>query len=179
MKKLLRKIWRKITGSGYTLDELRDYGVKIGNNCHVLTTKIDVKHGFLISMGDNVSISDARLLTHDGSTKKFIGYSRVGRIDIGNNVFIGADAVILPGVSIGNNVIVGAGTIVTKSVPDNSLIVGNPGKVIGKVSDFVDKNRFIMESSGNVWKNHYSKKTEAEREEMFEKLADGIIGFDI
>lgn len=56
--------------------------------------------------------------------KKILGYSRVGRIDIGNDVFIGASSIVLPNVKIGDKVIVGAGSIVTKDIPDNSVVVG-------------------------------------------------------
>lgn len=150
----------------------------MGNNCHILTSKIDVQHGFLISMGDNVTISDARLLTHDGSTKKFLGYSRVGNIKIGSNVFVGAGAIILPGVKIGNNVIVGAGTVVTKDIPDDSLVVGNPARVIKSVTDYIEENKEHMKS-GNVWHTHYSEKSLAEKDEMKRKLSDGSIGYDV
>ena len=51
-------------------------------------------------------------------------------ITIGNNVWIGARVIILPGVRVGNGVIIGAGSIVTKNVPDNVVIAGNPAKII-------------------------------------------------
>lgn len=54
---------------------------------------------------------------------------------IGSNVWIGARAIVLPGVVIGNNVVVGAGAVVTKSIDDNSLVVGNPAKIIKKLYD--------------------------------------------
>ena len=49
---------------------------------------------------------------------------------IGNNSVIGVRSIILPGVKIGNNVIVGAGSVVTKDIPDNSIVAGNPAKII-------------------------------------------------
>lgn len=51
-------------------------------------------------------------------------------VNIGNNVWIGGNSVIMPGVSIGNNVTVGAGSVVTKDIPDNKLALGNPCKII-------------------------------------------------
>lgn len=126
-------------GENYTPEELRKYGMQIGKNCHIYTNRIDVAHGFLIKIGDNVTISNARILAHDASTKMYLGYSRVGCVTIGNNVFIGADAVILPGIEIGNDVIIGAGTVVTKNIPDDSVVVGNPGHVIGSVKDYIKK----------------------------------------
>ena len=178
IKRIFYKVIRKIKGGVYTIDELRLYGVKIGMNCHIYTSKIDINHGYLISIGDNVTISNARLLVHDGSTKKLLGYSRVGRIKIGSNVFIGADVIILPTVNIGNNVVIGAGSVVTKDVPSNSIVVGNPAKVIQNYSDWVKKNKELFRSNP-VWHKHYSKRSDEEKEDMKQKLSDGIIGFDL
>ena len=52
------------------------------------------------------------------------------KVSIGDNVWIGANAIILPGVAIGNNCIIGAGSVVTKSFPSNCIIVGNPAKIL-------------------------------------------------
>ena len=68
-------------------------------------------------------MSGTTVLAHDGSTKKILGYSKVGNVVIGNNVFVGYGSIILPNVRIGNNVIVGAGTIVSKDIPDNVVVV--------------------------------------------------------
>lgn len=178
VNQFLMKVKRKIRGGGYSHEELKSYGIKMGKNCHVLTSKIDVHHGFLISMGDNVTISDARLLTHDGSTKKFLGYSRGGRIKIGSNVFIGAGAIILPGIEIGDNVIVGAGAVVTKDIPNDSLVVGNPARVIKTVTDYIEENKNRM-TSDNVWNTHYLSKSQEEKDEMKKILSDGGIGYDV
>ena len=56
-------------------------------------------------------------------------------IKIGNNVWFGANVVVLPEVEIGNNVVVGAGSVVTKSFPDNVIIAGNPAKVIRTIEE--------------------------------------------
>ena len=54
-------------------------------------------------------------------------------IKVGNNVWIGGNVVVLPGVTIGNNVVIGAGSVVTKNIPDNVVAVGNPCRVIKKI----------------------------------------------
>lgn len=73
-----------------SIDGLRKRGVTIGENCSINTNYIDDGHGFLITIGNNVTIAvNAIILAHDASTKPFLGYSKVGRVDIGNNVFIG------------------------------------------------------------------------------------------
>ena len=56
-------------------------------------------------------------------------------VNIGNNVWLGGNVVVLPGVTIGDNVVVGAGSVVTKDIPNNVLAAGNPAKVIRKIED--------------------------------------------
>ena len=163
----------------YSRKRLCDAGVIIGSNVYIGTRKIDLTHGFLLEIGDNVTLSDCRILLHDASTKMYLGYSKVGKVVIGSNVFIGADAIILPNVKIGNNVIVGAGTIVTKDIPNNSVVVGNLGKVIGKCDAYISKNRMLMENGAHVYTTYASEKTSAEIEQMRHELDGGEYGFDI
>ena len=179
MSKLLKKIKQIFRGGGaYTPDELRKHGVKVGENCVIWTRDIDVNHGFLITIGNNVTISNAKILSHDGSTKRALGYSRVGRVTIGDNVFIGAGAIILPGVTIGNDVIIGAGAVVAKDIPNDSVVVGNPARVIGSTAAYIEKNKAMMNDS-NVWNVHYAKKSEEEKAQMLDVLSETRIGFDI
>lgn len=178
IKLLLKKVIRKIRGGNPSISELRLKGAVIGENCHIYGS-LDNGHEFLVTIGDNVTLaSGCRLLTHDGSTKKILGYSKVGRIDIGNDVFIGAASIVLPNVRIGNKVIIGAGSIVTKDIPDNSVVVGNPARVIGAYDAYVDKVQKQFESSP-TWKTHYSRKSDEEKKEMREKLFERGIGFDL
>ena len=60
-------------------------------------------------------------------------------IIIGNNVYIGNNVILLPGVTIGNNVIIGAGSVVSKNVQDNSVIAGVPAKVIKSTNEYFEK----------------------------------------
>ena len=68
---------------------LRKRGVVIGENVDIINSYIDGCHGPLVSIGNNVTITGAHILAHDASTKKFLGYTKIGRVTIGNNVFIG------------------------------------------------------------------------------------------
>lgn len=178
LKTYITIIKRKIFGGGYSISELRDKGAVIGENCHIYGS-LDGGHMYLVTIGNNVTVAGgASLLTHDGSTKKILGYSKVGRIDIGDDVFIGAMSIILPNVKIGNRVVIGAGSIVTKDIPDNSIAAGNPAKVIGTYDDFVRKNQELLKTA-LVQNTHYSVKTAEEKKQMKDALASGGYGFDI
>ena len=99
------------------------------------------RYNQVLEGADSSSISSSRLLTHDASTKKFIGYTKIGRIIIGDNVFIGSGSIILPGVTIGNNVIIGAGSVIRTDIPDNSVVTGNPATIICSTSEYMDRNK--------------------------------------
>lgn len=60
-------------------------------------------------------------------------------IVVGNNVYIGNNVIILPGVTIGNNVVIGAGAVVSKDIPDNSVAVGVPARVIKTADEYLEK----------------------------------------
>src|SRR5690606_23251584 len=116
-----------------------------------------------IKIGNNVTISrEVMLLTHDYSITTALAATgkRIERhegelffsapIKIGNDCFIGAKASILPGTVIGNNVIVGAGAVVKGRIPDNSMVIGNPAKIIGKTTQWASeqllKKNFYIEN---------------------------------
>lgn len=90
--------------------------------------RIDIGANVLI--GPRVSLISAN---HELHPEKRHENHRESPISIGDNVWIGANAVILPSVSIGNNSIIGAGSIVTKSFPSNVIIAGNPAKIIKQI----------------------------------------------
>ena len=123
-------------------------GLTIGKNHNIQDQVIfDCSHCWLIDIGDNVTIAPrAYILCHDASTKRVLGYTKIGRVKIGNNVFIGANATILPGVTIGNDVVIGANSVVTKDIPANSVAVGNPCRVVEKYKKYIDENKKMMNS---------------------------------
>lgn len=159
------------------IELLRERGVKIGENVDIINSNIDFCHGFLITIGNNVTITNATILGHDASTKKFIGYTKVGRVDIGNDVFVGYGSIILPNTKIGNKVIIGAGTVVAKNIPDNVVIAGNPWKIICTFDEYIEKHK------NNIGKNPtyniiWNKKSEDEKNRMYNELQD-TIGYDL
>ncbi len=70
-------------------------------------------------------------------------------VHIGKNCWIGAGAIILPGINVGDNSVIGAGSVVTKDIPDNVVAVGNPCKVLRKISDR-DKEYYYKERKINI-----------------------------
>lgn len=99
---------------------------------------------WLITLGKNVYITDGvKFITHDGSTliyRQFIPDLEITKpIVVGDNVFIGNNVILLPGITIGNNVVIGAGAIVSRSIPDNSLAVGTPARVVKSSDEYFQK----------------------------------------
>ena len=133
-------------GSNYSL--FLKGGGKVGRGCSIGEDTYFGSEPYLITIGDNVRITmGVRFFTHDGGTwvlrhmyPELSDVDIFGKIEIGNNVHIGAYSMIMPNVKIGNNCIIGCGTIVTKNVPDNSVVVGVPGRVIKTIGQYMTDN---------------------------------------
>jgi len=113
---------------------LRRKGMKIGENCLIGTMNFSTEP-YLIEIGNHVAIADdTEIVTHDGGVWCFRdeieNADLFGRVKIGNNVFIGNNCTILPNTTIGDNCIIGSGSVLRGKFPENSVIVGNPAKVI-------------------------------------------------
>jgi maltose O-acetyltransferase len=123
-------------------------GMRVGKNFQRQEgCNIDYSHCWLISIGDNVTLAPrVQILAHDASTKMYLNYTKIGLVEIGNNVFVGAGSIILPNVKIGNNVIIGAGTIVSTNIPDNSVAVGNPARIISNTDSYIRKHKKLMKT---------------------------------
>ena len=148
----LKKIAKRLTGEVPT-EELIRRGMIVGKDFNRQQgCFIDPTHCFLIDIGDNVTFSiRVTLMAHDASTKKSLGYTKIGRISVGDNVFVGANTTILPNVSIGNNVVIGANSLVTKSIPDNCVVAGNPARVLCSLEEFKEKKCYTNESFKSIW----------------------------
>lgn len=178
---LIRSRFRKFLLEEYWFDDYIKLGMKVGNNCSIQPGLIvDVSHCWLIEIGDNVVIAPhVYLLAHDTSTKKYTGYTRIGRINIKKNAFIGARTMVMPGVTIGENSIIGANSVVIKSIPDNVVAAGNPAKVICSLkeyqckSDEIFKNAPLFSDQYTLHKGIDSDK----KEEMKTLLASDKVGF--
>ncbi len=119
------------------------------------------------------------VLAHDASTKRYLDYTKISKVMIGDNVFIGARSVILPGVHIGNNVIVGAGSVVTKSIPDNMVAAGNPARLLKQTDVYINEMRSKISGDvifGDEYTIREGVRTE-KKEDMKKRLVNGKMGF--
>lgn len=150
IKTILRKLIMPNTYSQEAyIEYLRKNGVVIGDNVLIYApnhTTVDIRKPWLVSIGNNCKItSGVTILAHDYSVSvarrkfgQFVGGSLP--VSIGENVFIGIGSTILMGTTIGKNCIVGANSVVKGNFPDDSVIAGNPAKVICSIDDFYNKN---------------------------------------
>lgn len=138
--RIIRKLGEKLLGHER---HGRSLGVKIGRDCRILSSNFGTEP-FLIEIGDRVTVSlNVIFLTHDGASwlirdhrgRRYI----YRRVKVGSDCFIGARAILMPGVEIGDRVIVGAGAVVTKSVPSGSVVVGCPARIIGSYDAFRER----------------------------------------
>lgn len=123
---------------------------QMGENCYYHTRDIPAEP-YLLSIHNNVRIAaNVRFITHDTISlvidnipKYYQEHSRmkyyIGNIEVFDNVMIGANSTILYDVKIGPNAIVAAGSVVTKDVPPNTVVGGNPARVICTFDDFVNR----------------------------------------
>lgn len=135
--KMLRK-----TMHANTLSHLLRNGLTVGARCTILDVYIDPSHTWLITIGDDCTLATGvKIFANDASTKRTLGLTRLGKVTIGNRVFIGAFSIIMPGVTIGDDVIIGAGSVVTKNIPSGSVAVGNPACVRCTMEEFLTRRK--------------------------------------
>lgn len=130
-------------------DFLIKNGLKLGENVRNYSPfGIDSEWPWLISIGDNTIIStNVKILAHDAATG-FLGVgTKVGRVDIGKNCFIGSGTIVLCDTTIGDNVIIGAGSVVTKDLKSNCVYAGNPARFICTIDEIKEKH----ENSGIIF----------------------------
>lgn len=181
LNKLLKRLIYRIRGD-HTTEQLVEWGLVIGRNfSREEGCIIDPSHCWLIRIGDDVTLAPrVHILAHDASMYSAVGYTRIEPVLIGNNVFVGADTIILPGVTIGDNVVIGAGSVVTRDIPSDSVAVGQPARVIKTYTDFIDQCREKMETVplyGAEYTLRNKHLTPEMKRQMFEELSRDKGGF--
>lgn len=171
----MRKIYRRLINILYkqknSVEKLKKRGIKIGKNCEIYGDVMFGSEPYLITIGNHVRItSGCKFITHDGGVwvlrEKYSNekIDLFGQIKIGDNVHIGMNAIIMPGVTIGNNVIIGCGAVVTKDIPDGQIWGGIPAKFIKNidqyyidhVKDFDYTKNFSKENKDEYLKRKYN-----------------------
>lgn len=174
IRKLLMLLNREVP-----TDVLIKRGMKVGKDFNRQQgCFIDPTHCYLIEIGDDVTMSiRVTLMAHDASTKKLTGYTKIGRIKIGDHVFIGANSTILPDVTIGNYSVVGAGSVVTHDVPNGVVVAGVPARQIGTVESLTETAKSEMQMGKNVFDASYrmgASLTEDKKREILMETESGI-----
>lgn len=128
----------------YPITWAKKIGVNLGENVYIYGNVQWSTEPWIITLGNNVHITnDVQFITHDGGSLILRQYTpdleMTFPIVVGDNVYIGTKAIILPGVTIGNNCIIAAGSIVTKNVPENSVVAGVPARVIETIDEYHEK----------------------------------------
>jgi maltose O-acetyltransferase len=128
------------------LARLRREGMTLGRGVTVeRDTHIDPDFPWLIAIGDDTVVSlGVMILAHDASTRRHLGYTRVAPVSVGARVFIGAGAILLPGVTVGDDAIIGAGSVVRRDVAAGTVVVGNPAEPTAETSTYLERHRTRM-----------------------------------
>ena len=175
--KVLRMMYRYVTRRD-PLEEHIKRGLVVGKNLNMFEeVMIDYSHTWHIQIGDDVTIAPrVNIIAHDASTKKYLNCTRIAKVKIGNRVFVGAGAVILPGVTIGDDVVVGAGSVVTRDVPNGHVVAGNPARIVCTISEYVSRRRAEMETHPYFGEEYTIEKnvTAQMKNEMNVRMKDGI-----
>lgn len=148
IKKIKRKVFCRTAESNAEWYK-KNTGISMGTNVKIFPGVTIGSEPYLITIGNDVELTDGVvILTHDGAVKVATNFGLcknadlIGRVIIGNNVFVGVNTIIMPGVTVGDNVIIGAGSIVTQSVESNSVVCGVPARKICTIEEYYNKNKY-------------------------------------
>jgi maltose O-acetyltransferase len=163
------------------VDRLVDRGLKLGRIVYINgSARLDNGFLWLISIGDHSVIGpDVRILAHDATMRRQLGYSLIARVEIGARVFIGAGSIVLPGVTIGDDVIVGAGSVVRSDIPSGVVVIGNPPVVTGSTAEFIGRHQEQVDKGPRWPVQGWTLNggiTDEDRRRMVEDL-DGGVGY--
>lgn len=149
---IISSIYEKLLPQREYPKYLRKKGMVIGENCEIYKGANFGSEPYLITVGNHVRINaGVHIITHDGGMwvlrsekagfgKKYQYADKFGKVVIGDNVHIGTNAIIMPGVTIGDNAIIGCGAVVTHDVEANTIVAGIPARFIETLQDYAKKH---------------------------------------
>jgi maltose O-acetyltransferase len=181
LERVKRRALQRLRGE-LNVDRLVAEGLQIGRGTFVARDAyLDPGHPWLITIGEDSGLSPRTIvMVHDASMKHHMGHTRIARVVIGDRVFVGAGAIILPGTRIGNDSVVGAGAVVRGDIPAGSMVVGNPAKVVSDVESVTEWHRQAA-TQAPIWPHEGwtigRGITDARKRAQCEALANGISGY--
>lgn len=142
------KVFKKITNN----TAIKYKNLKIGEHCQYSLDNLDGIAPQLITMGESCVIAPkAVILTHDACLLPATGKYIFKEVIIGNRVFIGYGAVIMPGVKIGDDCVIGSNSVVTKDIPSGSVFAGIPAKHICSLTELKSKKEKDLTAAVFDW----------------------------
>lgn len=164
------------------VDRLVAEGLQIGRGTFVARDAyLDPGHPWLITIGEDSGLSPRTIvMVHDASMRRHIDRTLIAPVVIGDRVFVGAGAIILPGTRIGDDSVIAAGAVVRGDIPPWSMVAGNPAKVVSDVQSIAAWHREAA-AQAPVWP-HVGWTigqgiTDARKRAQREALAGGISGY--
>jgi acetyltransferase-like isoleucine patch superfamily enzyme len=117
----------------------RSRGARIGDGCRLIGCNFG-SEPYLVTLGDHVSATATAFVTHDGGVWVFRDEwpdaDVIAPIVVGNNVYLGAGVLVLPGVTIGDDVVVGARSVVTRDLPSGCVALGTPARPVRSLAEY-------------------------------------------
>jgi acetyltransferase-like isoleucine patch superfamily enzyme len=139
---------------GNKVTYLRHLGARVGEDCEILTNASNLgTEPWLVQIGNRVTIAQGVVfLTHDGANRVFRHClaesskwgNRFGPIRVLDNSFVGANSILMPGVSIGPSGIVGTASVVTRDVPPRTVVAGVPARPICSLDEYIERYKSKM-----------------------------------
>ena len=180
LKRLRHRAINRVRGEP-SIERLVSDGLRLGKKPHIAhPIYVDGLHPWLITIGDYVTLGPyVAIITHDASLQGYTASTRLGRVDIGDRVYVGVGAILLPGTTIGEDSVIGAGAVVHGEVPPASLVLGNPGKA-SPIKQVAAWHRASAARAPNWPREGWSAEsgiTEERKHEQREALANGTSGY--
>lgn len=143
LSRLLRRVPSWIFEKASPIKYARWIGVQVGRDCRLASCNFG-SEPYLVRLGDRVEVTaGVEFITHDGAVwvlrDRRPEIDVIAPIEVGDHSFLGANAIILPGVRIGHHVIVGAGAVVTRDVPDETVVAGIPARHVCSLAEYERK----------------------------------------